>query len=263
MMRFITLARGNMKNKFGILFWLLIWQLAAVIVKNRIFLVGPYEVLKALIVLLPRQEFWRTAGTSLFRIACGFTGALLLGILLAAAASANMFVKELLRPLLSLMKTVPVASVVILLLIWAGSENLSMVISFVIVFPAIYFGTLTGIEQTDQKILEMAKVFRISRIRKIWYIYRPAVIPYLQNACKSAVGMGWKSGVAAEVIGVPEHTIGERLYLAKISLETADLFAWTAVVLALSLLCEKLIFFILDRLQGEKGNGEIEGDCAE
>ena len=137
--------------------------------------------------------------------------------------------------------------VVILLLLWAGSRHLSAVISFVVVFPPIYFATVEGIRHTDPGLLEVAEVFCMPFARKVWYLYRPSVLPYLASACKSAVGMSWKSGAAAEVIGIPEGTIGERLYLSKIYLDTAQLFAWTAVILILSMLSERIVLWLLKR----------------
>ena len=67
--------------------------------------------------------------------------------------------------------------------------------------------------------------------------------------------MAWKSGIAAEVIGVPAHSIGEKLYMAKIYLSTAELFAWTFVIIIVSKVFEKLFLFLLDLAARDlKGN---------
>ena len=146
------------------------------------------------------------------------------------------------------MKTVPVASFVILALIWSGAEQLALVISFVVVFPMIYLNTMAGLAATDPLLLEMAQVFRIRRWDRLWQIYRPAVAPYLLSACQVALGMSWKSGIAAEVIGTPAFSIGENLYMAKVFFSTDELFAWTAVVIVLSFLFEKGILRILKQM---------------
>ena len=130
-------------------------------------------------------------------------------------------------------------------------------ISFVVVFPPIYFATVEGIRHTDPGLLEVAEVFCMPFARKVWYLYRPSVLPYLASACKSAVGMSWKSGAAAEVIGIPEGTIGERLYLSKIYLDTAQLFAWTAVIVLVSGVFEAIFV----RLLAAAGR-RLEGDGA-
>ena len=145
-------------------------------------------------------------------------------------------------------KSVPVASFVILALIWAGSRNLSIFIAFIVVLPVIYVNTISGLESTDQKLLEMAAIFRLPLWKRVRFIYLPALVPYLLSACRTALGMSWKSGVAAEVIGLPDHSIGERLYLSKIYLETADLFAWTLVIITISALFEHIVLYLISRL---------------
>ena len=145
------------------------------------------------------------------------------------------------------MKSVPVVSFVILALIWAGSKRLSLFISFVVVFPMIYESVLAGLASADFRLLEMAQVFRIPFARTFRFIYLPALLPYLAANCRSAIGMGIKSGIAAEVIGIPEHSIGEQLYMAKIHLETDRLFAWTAVIIAMSWFLERCFLILLEK----------------
>ena len=146
----------------------------------------------------------------------GFVTAFLSGILAGSLAFRFRFLDELLAPVISLVKSIPVASFVILALIWIGSKNLSVFISFLVVFPMIYVSTISGLQSTDQKLLEMADIFSVGLPQRIRFIYLPALMPYLTSSCRVALGMSWKSGIAAEVIGVPSHTIGENLYMAKI-----------------------------------------------
>ena len=162
-------------------------------------------------------------------------------------------------PPVQLMKTVPVASFVILALIWTGSKNLSVFISFLVVYPMIHVNTKAGLISADRELLEMAEVFHIPFIRRALYIYRTALYPYLKSACRTALGMGFKSGIAAEVIGVPDGSIGEGLYLAKIYLSTAELFAWTVAIILVSSLFEKGFLWILKKCAG-KGADVNESD---
>lgn len=157
---------------------------------------------------------------------------------------------------MALLKSIPVASFVILALIWAGSANLSVLIAFLVVLPVIYIHTVAGLESTDEKLLEMAKVFSMSPWKQIRYIYIPALVPYLRSGCGVALGMSWKSGVAAEVIGVPDHSIGEKLYMSKIYLNTGDLMAWTFVIIVISALFEKAVLRLLSGKRIEGGDYE-------
>ena len=240
-------------------FWLLVWQLGAFAVDNPIILVGPWETVLALGRLIPDRDFWRSIAYSFGRIAVGFGAAFGAGIILGSCGYALAFVRDLLEPVMTLLKSIPVASFVILALIWAGSGNLSVLIAFIVVLPMIYVNTLAGLGSTDRKLLEMAEVFRMPMGRKIRYIYVPALLPYLKSGCRIALGMCWKSGVAAEVIGVPDHSIGEKLYMAKIYLDTGDVLAWTLVIILVSIVFERAVLGLLGRLAPGGGRHESDG----
>lgn len=251
----------NIRKVMMIMIWIVLWQLASIAVGSRILFVGPREVASVLAVQVWQPEFWRTILSSLIRIAGGFLGAFLSGIVLAALAGRFRVIKEFLEPPVGLLQSVPVASFVILALIWIGSENLSVLITYLVVFPVIYRNVLEGIGQADRELLEMAQVFGMSTWRKIYYLYRPALMPYLLAGCRISLGMAWKSGVAAEVIGVPDHSIGEKLYMAKIYLSTAELFSWTFVIIVVSRMFEWLFLKVLQLLsvdlQGESSGPAV------
>lgn len=228
-----------------ILFWLSVWQAAGVFIDNTIVFVGPVDVLRSFSQLMPEPGFWKSIANSFGKISIGFLSAFFCGVFLGSLAYRQKLLKDFLEPVVALMKSIPVASFVILALIWIGSKNLSVFISFTVVFPAVYINTIAGLESTDPQLLEMAKVFSIRLPRRIHYIYVPSLLPYLISSCKVALGMSWKSGIAAEVIGVPAGTIGENLYMSKIYLSTADLFAWTIVIILVSTMFEKLFLLLI------------------
>lgn len=124
---------------------------------------------------------------------------------------------------------------------------LAVAVCFLVVLPNIYINTLEGLKAADVRLLEMAKVFRMSAGNRFFYVYRPALRPFLTGGMKLALGMCWKSGVAAEVIGTPQYSIGGGMYLSKIHLDTAGVLAWTAVILLLSLCFEKGVLWLTDR----------------
>jgi NitT/TauT family transport system permease protein len=152
------------------------------------------------------------------------------------------------EPLILMIKATPIASIIILALVWISSKNLSVFIAFLMVLPTMYTTILKGLDSTDEKMLEMAKVFKIKGCKLIRYIYMPSIKPYLIAAASLALGLSWKAGVAAEVIGLPSGTIGESLYTAKIYLNTPELFAWTFLIVAISFIFEKLFIFLLNRI---------------
>lgn len=234
-----------------ILFWLLIWQACSKLIASHILFASPLRVAEALLLLVRSKEFWSAILFSTQRIAAGFFISMLCGILLAVISASFRLFRVLITPLIRLMKAVPVVSFVILALLWIRSTNLSVLISFVMVLPVIYTNVLQGIDGTDKKLLEMASVFRMSFWRKVRYIYIPAVMPSLISAASVSLGFCWKSGIAAEVIGLPDGSIGEKLYEAKLYLMTGELFAWTAVIILVSVIFEKLVMFIIRKAAGQ------------
>ena len=243
------------KNKYFttatvILFWLAVWQFFSNKIASHILFASPLQVVEALWQLVRSKDFWGAILFSTQRIAGGFFLALVCGILLAVLSAASRLFRLLLTPLIRLMKAVPVVSFVILALLWIKSKNLSILIAFVMVLPVIYTNVLQGIDGADKKLLEMASVFRMSALNKVRYIYIPAILPALVSACSVSLGFCWKSGIAAEVIGLPTGSIGEKLYEAKLYLMTGELFAWTAVIVLVSVAFEKLVMLLIRKLAG-------------
>jgi len=215
---------------------------------QEILLVSPASVVLRLAQLAIEAGFWQSVAFSFLRITAGFLLATVSGIVFAALAASFRRVEELLAPAMLLIKSTPVASFTILVLIWVSSRNLSVVISYLMVLPIIYTNVLRGIGSTDSKLLEMASVFGIPRRRRVLYIYVSQVLPFFQSACLVGLGLCWKAGVAAEVIGIPKGSMGEKLYMAKIYFATPDLFAWTLTVIIVSLLFEKLFMQLVRSL---------------
>ncbi len=236
-----------MKNAVIILCWLIVWQIAAVHIDNHILLVGPIQVLKAFAQNVIQPDFIKIVLSSLTRIGLGFFLALFAGMISGAVSYRFSIVEDILAPVIQTIKSIPVASFVVLLLIWFGSRRLSFFISFLIVFPNVYVNMIAGLKSADAGLLEMAKVFHIGRGKRFFYIYRPALMPYLSSCLKISLGMSWKSGVAAEVIGLPDHSMGERLYMSKIYLDTAGLSAWTLSIILVSFLFEKAVLWLVKR----------------
>ena len=241
------------RRLLAVAFWLAVWQAAAMAIGQEVFLVSPVQALRTLVQLLPRADFWQRVGFSSGRILLGFV----LGAVCAARWSAA---DALLAPVMQLVKATPVASFIILALVWVRGSALSVLISFLMVLPVLYGAVRTGIAGADVQLLEMAAVFRLPAGRRLRAIWLPAVLPAFRQGCSVALGICWKSGVAAEVIGLPNGSIGDALYRAKITLSTGELFAWTFVIILLSAGFEKLFLLALDKAVGAV-LGEEETKC--
>ena len=241
------MKKSKLINKIliGVL-WIIIWQAAAMIIDQRLILVSPTDVIVRLVRLIPNKVFITSICVSALRIVTGFSLGMTVGTLLAVLAARFNSIREFLAPFMSAVKAVPVASFTILALFLIPSRDLSILVTFLIALPIVYSNILTGIDNTDRGLLEMASLFGISPIRKTLSIYFSQVLPYFKSASSVASGLSWKSGVAAELIVIAKSTIGERLYEAKVGFEMADLFAWTFIVILLSFLNEFLYSKLID-----------------
>lgn len=237
-------------------FWIAVWQLGAMAVGHSLLLPGPLETLSALAALVPTPDFWARIAFSAARILGGFFLGLGAASLLAAVSCGLPWFKSLLAPLTQFIKAAPVAGFVILALLWVRGKNLALLISFLMVLPVLYGAILAGLESADRQLLEMARVYRLPFLKQLRHIWLPGLLPSLIQGCSAALGLCWKSGVAAEVIGLPNGSIGDALYRAKLTLSSAEVFAWMVVIIALSALFERLLLGLLKtaahRLCGEE-----------
>ena len=223
-----------------ILFWLLIWEAAAYLVGASILLVSPRVTFLRLIEMAGTISFWSSILMSMQRIMLGFFIALSIGVVLASASAKWKIIYQFFLPLINVMNAIPIASFVIIALLALSSRNLPVFVAFVTVMPIIFHNTYKGILSADEKMLEMAAVFRVSWWKKAYYIYFKTTAPFVISAASVGIGFAWKSGIAAELIGIVHGTIGANLHQARVFLQTADVFAWTITIVLLSYVMEKV-----------------------
>lgn len=236
-------------------FWAAVWQILYMLIDEPLFLAGPSEMLQSLAGLLGTGSTYGIVFKSTVKIIGGFLVASLLAVCTAFLAWSAPVVREGLTPLMSFAKAVPIASVIILFLAWFSSSGISVFVAGFVAFPMIYFEVLSAFDDIDGKLLEMLRVYRVSTVKRIRYVYFPAVCDRLMQSAKIAVGMCIRAGVAAELIGVPSYSLGEKLYKAKLYLEIADLFAWTVIIVAAGYVCEKILIGILGMIGHRMGSG--------
>lgn len=238
-------------------FWLGVWQLCAFLVElhvesrgNELLLPYPATVLTALIRLSGDFSFWETVFASLGRILAGLLWGAALGAVFATLTFLSSWANRLLAPAIRVIRATPVASFILLVLLWTGRDTVPMIISALMVLPVVWENLSRGLRETDPLLVEMGRAYRFSRRKMVLLIYLPSLRPYFLSAITTSMGLAWKSGAAAEVLCLPTRAIGTEIYNSKIYLEVPDLFAWTVVVVALSLLLEKLLRALLHRQRG-------------
>ena len=234
-------------------FWIGIWYIAAAALGKAVILPMPHDVAKRLIALAGTKDFVLTCLRSLGSVFAGIFFGMAFGSVLAVLSHFVPVVKTLASPMLSVVKATPVASFIILLLFLVNKTAVPPIATSLIVMPIVYSNVTKGFSSVPREKSEAARIYLFDAVKKWKYCYLPCIMPYFAAACRSAVGMAWKAGIAAEVICSPKGTIGSALYNAKIYLESEDMFAWTAAVIILSIVIEKLIVnLILGRFEKEE-----------
>ena len=238
------------------MFWVAIWAIAAAFFDKPLLLPTPTGVAARIYELSILPDFWHITALSLLRITAGILAAILLGIVVVVLTHKSKLLHELLSPILIIIKTTPVASFIILVLIWLGRDIVPAVISAMMVFPVICNNVSTGLHNLNPEFLEMAEVYHLSKYTCFKRITFPTVMPYFLSALQTSIGVGWKAGIAAEVLTVPAHSIGKMIFDSKMYMETTDLFAWTIIVIFISLVIETLVIRSIKRL-GSKYSSEV------
>ncbi len=238
-------GRRIVKNLLATLFWVAAWHILASRMGNPLLLPTPWQVLSRLGQLARTGDFWQITAVSIGRILLGVGGATVLGIVLAVLTSASTVLDALVAPVMTAVKAAPVASFAILVLIWLERDYVPVLICGMMVLPVVWSNVCAGIRGVDPQLLELAKVYRLPPLRILGRIYVPSVLPYFRAACGSALGLGWKAGIAAEVLTVPRDSMGRMIADAKLYLMTEDLFAWTLAVVVLSLILQNLMLRLL------------------
>jgi len=219
------------------------WKVVSVIISSEIILPSPEDTTISMLKLIRTKEFFIIILSSFQRGLLGFIISFILGIFFGFLSGLSRVFRRIFEPFLSVIRTTPVITVILIALIWFKANNVPVFASFLMAFPIICTNVIEGIDNVDQKILEMAKIFRIKKSRVIKEIYIPSLVPFLAAAVSSAFGIGWKVVIAAEVLSQPKYAIGTSLQTSKIYLNINDVFAWTIYAILIGYIIERIIRF--------------------
>ena len=240
----------------SIIFWIGLWYLIALLIKKPLLFPLPHMVLKRLGELIITAEFLKTTLFSLIRVILGICLSILLGVILGIICAKSTLFYNLIHPIVVVIKSTPVASFIILVMIFLQRNMVPIFISILMVFPIIWTNVLKGFENIDKDLLEICEVYKIPFLKKLKSLIIPSIIPYFISACLSSVGLAWKASIAAEILCVAPFSIGKMIYNSKLYLETTDLFAWTLTVIILSLILEFITSLLIKKLLSKKAFGK-------
>lgn len=220
--------------------WLAIWQGIYLIIGKDIYFPSPAAVARAFFGLMTDGKAWIVIGWSIYRTVLAIFLSTALGIILGMACGLSRALYGLFNPLVVTLKSTPVISVIILATIWFHSTDVPIFSGVLMCFPIVFSGTVAGVRNTDSKLVEMCRFYGVGRLTLLGKLYFRAAAPYINASIVSAVGIAWKAVAAAEVLSMPQFSIGSQLFFAKTGLDMAALFAWTLTIILLSYIFETL-----------------------
>ncbi|QUI21241.1 ABC transporter permease subunit [Vallitalea pronyensis] len=244
----ITKKKQLQHKIIAFLFWIMVWWVLARLVNQEIYVPTPMRTLQVLIDNMGQAFFWKTIMATISRVAIGFFFACIIGVGLGVLCGMHDFSYTLWHPVISAIKSTPVMSFILIAIIWFQSNDVPVFICFLMGLPIIWTSAVEGIHNVDNRLIQMASVYKVDKKYRISHIYFPSITPYIRAAMITALGLGWKVTVAAEVLSNPKFSIGTKLSEAKVYVESASLFAWTIVVIILSLFLEGIFKKILRKI---------------
>jgi len=229
-----SILHNKSRKLLIIIFWIIVWEILSLVINQEIYLPSPFSAFEALLDLLKSKDTYITIFYSSYRTLAGFFVSCAVGIVMGYICGVNKLFYDLFNPLIAIIRTVPVMSIIIIAIMWFKDTNVPIFVAFLMCFPIIWTNTVSGIKSTDIKLLQMCKIYNIKKVRVIKSVYFYSALPYIKASMISALGIGWKVTSAAEVLSLPKYSIGSYLYDSKVYLEIPDLFAWTVIIIFLS-----------------------------
>lgn len=224
--------------------YILIWQVLSMRVDSSLLLPSPKETALSVKSILSAPNGWRSLGATLLRIVIGYLFGCMCGVLLAVVTAHSRVLDWFLNPLRRLIKTTPITSFALILLVSVQSDRLPVIVAMIVVIPMIWQTTEEAIRGRDRQLNEMSKIY-LSFWKKLRYVSLPQILPQFLATASTALGFAWKAVITAEILALPKTGIGREMQNDKIYYDFAELFAWTIIVIVFSVLIEAIFKIIL------------------
>lgn len=233
--------RKYLLGSLSVVILFLLWYGFSQIVNNPFVLPNPLDVIKRLVLLLGDPKTYLIVFTTLYRLIIAFTLSAVLAIILGLLAGNYSFIAEFLKPLVSVLRTLPVASIIVIILIIFGNKLSLYLITFLMIFPLIYEATKDGIMNIPQDLNNNIALETHHKLIIMLKIQLPLAFSYIKTSLFQGLGLGFKVIVMAEFISQTTKGIGKELYSGSISINYELVFAWTLIIIILVLLFELLL----------------------
>ena len=230
-------------------FWIGLWELSSQLINSEFIIPGIIPTAEALWILLGESEFYVAILFSLLRVLIGLTLGVALGVFVAVISYKFKPVRKIFTPAVSVIKSTPVASFIVILWIMMSGDSLAIFVSFLMVFPIVWQNTIDSFAAVDPQLLEVSSIYGFSNCKKIRLVYFPILLKFLIPAIITSVGLAWKSEIAAEIIAYTSRSIGYLINESKTLFDTPKIFALTLVIIIFSVILEFVVKKLLGRIK--------------
>ena len=242
---FTSLNKKKLIGLISTLFLLLLWKLISVKIDAVIILPAPEDVIIRLGQIALSKNFWMAIANTTVRTLYGFILSFCAGFIAGIACGSSSRINAALSPLISVIRTIPVMSVILIAMIWFKTDMVPVFVCFLMIFPIITANVSQGISEVDKSLIDMASAFKLSKFNTLLHISIPSTIPFVLAGVRAAVGVAWKSVIAAEVLSQPVRAIGTGIQFSQMNLETAEVMAWTVIAIILSKISESSVELLI------------------
>ncbi len=225
----------------SVTFIVVLWQVIAVVKDNPVLFPGPYDILKAFIALLLERSTYQILSRSLLRLMMALSFGVILGVLSGLLAGSYRRVEHYLTPVMSTLRVVPVASLIVVILILLSNVFAIMFICMLVILPLVYEVTKQGVKHIDKDLVDAARLEPLNAHTRLKFMTLPLSMPYIKAGVLQSVGLGFKVLIMAEFVAQASLSIGRALYVDRIGLHYDRVFAWTLLIVIIAMIIELII----------------------
>jgi len=237
----ISITKNRIYSLAGIVTLIVLWELAAGIAGSGQLIPSPHETLIALFKIIIEKEFLSSFSITIARGLEGFLFSVLLAFLIGIPAGLYEGFFRFINPLLVTVRSTPIISLILLAIIWFGSNQVPVFIAILTMFPVLTLNIIEGIKNVNNDLIEMSDVYKVKPVRVLKEVYIPSIAPYLTSGFSNALGFGWRAIIIGEVLSQPKWGIGTQMQKSQIFLKVDELIAWTLVAIMVSYIFEQCI----------------------
>ena len=212
-----------------LLLLLLLWQVSALRWVSSTNWPPVTEVARALVAGLRSGELLQVFGSTLWRMATGFALGSLAGVVLGLAMGSLPRVNAALRPLVELVRPIPIPAIIPPLILLLGIDHAMKVfiVAFACFFPVLV-NTIGGVRAVDRTALDVARTLQVGRLRTQLQVVLPTSLPYILAGLRISLALALIVSVVAEMIAGSEG-VGYYIMTMQFAMRASDMYA--AIVL--------------------------------